>query len=277
MKSPQIILYACAFLFATCGAPENKTESVPVNAGLDTASSNVVVEDTCCGAKYQIFGETAELWQNTWLLLHPNQDVENPVHRTFSETSIGQLEERITNNFPENDLTGFRLYYGLENVGDSIPILLMTVISECNDLLLSRKACVLRSTTDNDTTNPLITRDLASVYAANWRELVANVEVARSQVQAYNYSNSEILDVLTDSANTANEINIRFGIRSTSPSEVDFEYQVQDSLKYGSIIYCNVLYGSDINPSIAESFDFARPCPKLCGLKNALNDTAIHY
>lgn len=276
MKTPILFSVGFALIFAACGEEGQPSDETTQSTDQTIEQVEEVLTDTCCGARYQIYGETADLWHKTWLQLHPTLDTDTVFHRSFTEASIVELDELIGTRFPDTVQTGYRMYYGLKSAGDSIPILMMTVISYCDDVLLSRKACVMLSTTDNSADNKLIKADTASLYAARWRDFITDITIARSQVYAYNYKHAEIWEVLNDSSNTGNLANIAFGIRSTSPAELDFEHEEENGLKFGSIVYCNVLYGSETNPIDDQAFDFARPCPKLCGRLNILNDTTIH-
>ncbi len=221
-------------------------------------------EEDCMNSGYQIFKETALIWENSWRLIYPNyMGTNGPSPRlSFSKANL----EELRGFAPTSD--GVRMYYCLVNATDTIPSLAMVPMKSCNNIAIEgNQKHILFSELDGE--ESFISQSVFNNYANNWRnagkDQVVNSPVA---VYAYNYSWQELLGITEDADAAVNSgLWVQYGLRTLGPGDTEYFKGVEtiNDTVTGNVVYCNIVYKESPERSGESSFDFAKPCPTFCG------------
>ncbi len=251
-----ILFLAC---IASCDNSKNgsKVKSSFAINGLDIAqtSNPCYPTDSCTDSGYQIYAETAIMWEWSWITRF-KPDAESKESLNFSRQNIATLKSSVENS------EGIRLYYCLIS-SDTIPSLAMVNIKDCENQYGANENAILFS--DPVRGQYFQSRDSLIESSDRWKQYSdsLNPEV-HSPVYAYNYSWQELANTLD--AIDSTDFFVTFGLRTLSADEYD-EFHCEPAKNdqiMGSIVYCNVIYGEDPNNSPQQLFNFARPCPVYC-------------
>lgn len=242
-------------------------------------SGSALSDSTDCNAHtYKLYPETVLLWNQTWSTVH-EVEVGDGV-RTISALDLKKLRDE------NRQANGLRIYYALpeEPGARPVPELILVNTYNCRD---SFSPDAIPMVTAKETA--YISLGNAKEYMKNWR--VLRDTTSRTAVYAYNYSWEQIKGLVGDDLDK--DLHIVYGLRTLSPQEnqTDFEMAAKDEsgdpeeIKYGSIIYVNVLYVGDLpdlenvrirssrqSEDQAQLDDFARPCPRYCDPESDLLD-----
>jgi len=225
------LLYLCILSLlsiASCNNP--KTAEHPEKPKSPKDSPTEFTGNICTDSGYQIYKETAIMWENSWQATFlPNST--NRQSLTFSESNIDSLKSMVSGS------EGIRLYYCFVS-STTIPSLAMVNIIGCNNEY-------------GDDQNPVLFSDhVAGEYfgsiatlestAGAWKDTVDNKDLAiHTPVYAYNYSWEELFQTNTPLEPTT--LYVTFGLRTLSADEYD-EFHCQPATNNISILQNLVLY-----------------------------------
>lgn len=239
---------------SACNNSESQKERESSSLNL-AATSEAIASDTCTDSGYQLYLQTALMWQESWRSIY-NKDENETGKLGFSMLNVDSLKNMV----PTPD--AIRLYYCLIS-SDSIPSLAMVNLLNCTDQYdVSRKSVLI---SDPVKGQYFEYPDSLVEYASRWKTYSDNQELkVHSPVYAYNYSWEELAKTID--FGTATELFVTFGLRTLSAEEYnEFHYtEASKNQIMGSIVYCNVIYGEDPDNSTQQLFNFARPCPIYC-------------
>lgn len=217
-------------------------------------------ETDCVKPAYALFPQTVAMWEQSWLWAH-NKDVWDESIQ-FTNTNMDLLMGLCQTG----DCEGVRMYYILETPEDSIPGLAVVNVSGCDDFFDPAAKDILVSGIGG-TVEQFLSANEVCIMTQNWRTHQRAKAPVRTPVHAYNYSWQQLQNMLDYGAQ---EILIRYGLRTISPADTMFAKATQEVPIAGSIVYANILY-SDLEKQ--PFLDFTFPCPQKCGMANQLNDS----
>jgi len=263
MKTILIYGILAVALIAACNDPEEKKMKEIVGNAEVVVSQD---EDTCTDSGYQIYMETATIWEQSWAAVYNTS--ENPLHekRWFSKADLDALWDM------DPSAEDVRLYYCLIDSSDVIPSLAMVNINLCDDVTDCEIPCVLISEIDGS--QYFVTAQTASQYTKNWRDRSIDQLEVHTPVYAYNYSQEEIANLMDANSLEKQGIWVKYGLRTLGPGDTNLYTETKEPANdtiTGSIVYCNVIYGDDPGKNVRQYFDFALPCPRFCGGSGLLN------
>ena len=258
MKEKIFYAFALIFLIACNSKRENDNPEPNVEMA-SNASTETTADCDCFTTDVSIAPEGVLFWEAAWYKYYgidSKQDTAN--QRFFSGDFINQ----ITNGLSDpNAQGGYRVYYGLESPQDTIPILVMVAVdTNCNDMYTTDlNSNVIVTMKD---TQFVCSMDYAEYYTSKWNTYNDENPWIETIIHAYNYDLASVQNLLTPDANGESGLTFEFGLRTLAPQETCFN---QNSTDYGSIMYCNLVYGLNSNTSNGQDrMDFAMPCPKMC-------------
>ena len=214
--------------------------------------------DSCVASSYQLLPEAVNLWLGTWLYYHRTTYGRDTPYGFDTPASYWTT---LQNKVP--DAIGVRMYYGLYKSTDTIPVLLITNVWGCSDTMPANDATPILML-GGATTVSWVSTETAATYTQSWRSLGSRKANVTSQVYAYNYSWATLNDIIDTDG-----LVVSFGMRTIAPEESEFEQPTDGT--GGSVVYVNVLSGSDQTDKVDYSYDFTLPCPKMCGTDSPLN------
>ena len=217
--------------------------------------SNQITPDSCTDSGYQIYKETAKMWEDSWKALHPFSDSSSQ-YLPFPTSDIAALRLAVSGS------EGIRIYYcKMDN--SIIPSLAMVNIIGCENQYGNNGDAILFS--DRNRGQYFESKDTLFKYAQLWKDYMDNRILAiHTPVYAYDYSWSELASTIN--FNQTSNVYVAHGMRTLSADEYG-EYNCNpptNSGLMGSIVYCNILYGNDPGILGQEYFNFAKPCPVYC-------------
>lgn len=222
-------------------------------------------ENPTCFTSYQIYEETAYIWQQSWLSYYgqyKNTQLPTSPIIYFGRPELNQLYQEAKNQ----SNPGILLYYVLTESTNTIPALAIVNTVDCNpvwddDILLSEMG---------DQTARIIPRDSFDLYQGYWVERAASARTA-TPVYAYNYSWQSLYNNLANKSDDYG-MAVKFGLRTIEPDDIKLFSETADTTMTGSVVYCNIIafaqYGSNYSAeTVTALYDFAMPCPEVCGDK----------
>jgi len=211
--------------------------------------------DTCTDTGYQIFKQTAKMWEDSWLTYHSDNDSARQVLQ-FSKANIASLRASVPNS------DGIRLYYCLIS-SSNIPSLAMVNIVGCENRYGINGDAILIS--DFSRGQFFADKDTLHTYAELWKDYIDSLNLLiHTPVYAYNYSWTELSNTISNFQTS--DLFVALGLRTLSADEYD-EFNCsppRNDQVMGSIVYCNIVYGEEPIASTQEYFNFAKPCPVFC-------------
>jgi hypothetical protein len=230
----------------------------PENVVPENQSATTVVE--CDPVAYKLYPETVKMWEQSWRTAFDVSET-NATTISFPSNLLNTLKGLPGSR---NEPPSLRIYYGVD--GDSIPMLLMVNVAECNDILGPDEEPILMATAD---TAYFVPEGIAKELTANWQALCESSIYTHTPVNAYNYNWNEISAVIDQE----DGLSVRYGLRAVSPHDTMYENKPgEDGETHGSVVMCNILYGGDPTSTSLPSYNFAMPCPQMCGDGNSLNN-----
>lgn len=213
----------------------------------------------CFDNNYDITPQGVFFWQAAWFNYY---GIDPKTNRSANQMNFaGDNVSYFLHSSDVEGTEGFRLYYGLKSLTDTVPILVMIPIDDrCNDIFSSdENKQALVSTGDTDY---FCSADSASFFTSNWQAYNKINTYIETYINAYNYAGPVIMDLLDSNEDGESGLTFEFGLRTIAPQEKCFDAPEGN---YGSIIYCNLVYGMNSDTSDGDDrMDFAMPCPQMC-------------
>ncbi len=214
----------------------------------------------CWDDDYQIYLETAVLWQDSWTSVYQESGLSDSPKLFFGLSDLEALELKA------NGSKGVRILYILpsENPNDTIPSLAIVNIedgtcSAVSDCLDSKCALVSRY---DEGRQYFEDYSIVQTYQQRWIDH-SNKLMIHTPVYGYNYSWNKIMSSVDKEASGPG-IWVKYGMRTLGPYDSEEYTEENPGNITGSIVYCNIVYGEDPANSTQELFDFAKPCPIYC-------------
>lgn len=233
---------------------------IPLLISLTSIQLNAQTEEcNCFENNYDITPQGVFFWQAAWFTYY---GINPQTHREANQIEFsGENVSYFLNSEEVERPAGFRLYYGLSSLSDTVPMLVMVPIDNgCNDVFSANESKQVLVSTRNS--EYFCSADSAAFFTENWQEYNTINEKIETYINAYNYGKDVIQDLLTPDENGNSGLTFEFGLRTIAPQEVCFGAPQGN---YGSIIYCNLVYGMNSDTTDGDDrMDFAMPCPQLC-------------
>jgi len=250
-----LILYLA---LASC-KPKNEYKNIEESETLTTSQTTDTLP---CFTSYQVFTETAFLWQASWVSYYnrfKGGRYNDSPRVSFDEQSLNGLYNEVKNEVHP----GVLMWYTLLDQNDSIPSLAIQNTIACK--IDPAGTILLASGNDPTLTVDNISQEYLDSIKHNWHEVGEQNPAVYTEVNGYNYEWDSIQNLMNLSTGPQ-AIYIHYGLRTIEPDESANYATSTDPDKTGSIIYCNVIYGNtfEVNPT-ATLLDFAMPCPTFCG------------
>lgn len=211
---------------------------------------------------YKVFPLTVNLWENAWATV---------LSDATSIPASNLTAEHLYRTFAHSDVAGFtsdqaykdvRIYFAKQDTTDPnvafVPDLIMVHANDCVDDTVGQ---VLLATSTQTT---LIDKLQAVDYIKNWKETKVESNEFDSY-RAYTYSVAKIDSTLAGNTETLKDLRFHFAVHA------------KDKLRTGSSIQgflvVDLVIGSSSGTANANNtfYDFARPCPELCGEDSPYN------
>ena len=222
-----------------------------------------------CFSSYQIYPETAYLWEQSWINFYRQYEKYQdtlPLKIRFNEAIL----TRMYNQLKDSDTTkikGVLLYYVMTTNDQYFPSLVMVNTLNCAPVWDAESFEMVSPTSVNSSI------DLAqfNTYKQFWEDWMNDNNHIYTNVSGYNYAWNELWSIV-DSGNPESGMFVTYGIRTLEPGD-NHDFGIKDSSMTGSVVYCNILHKmipsyidtySGVSDGEMELLDFALPCPIYC-------------
>jgi len=280
MKNSILYLLISFLIFTSCKQQNEEKAIVETNVvpevvdQQDDCSGDWDPETNNCLCSLQIYGETAFIWQSSWVsyynynfdTMKEDGTYDNSPSFNFNSSDMNTLYKEIT----DSENSGVLISYIIATPNNEDPQIPGLAIQNIVNCAVDPNGSIfvyyfLESQFNGGDPEGIITQQQLDGYKANWLDANNNNDQVFTIAEGYIYSWSSL-----NSINATTEgMTISYGLRTLeSGEEAGFIQQGNSDGRTGSIVYCNIIYGgkSETNADGTSTMlhDFARPCPVYC-------------
>ncbi len=259
MKNSILFSFILILSFTSC-----KQKDSPKNHSISDVAKSLedIIADHDCFSSYQIYSETAYLWQEGWVSYYNRfrgGSYKNSPRVSFDAQNLNILYNEVK----DKEHPGILMWYTLLDPSDSIPSLAIQNTVACE--IDPAGTILLAAGNDVTSTVDTISEGYLDTIKQIWNDAGKLNPNAHTEINGYNYLWDSIQSLMNLSTGSQG-IYIHYGLRTIGPDESSYYGLSTDPNKTGSVVYCNVLYGNNFEAdSSATLLDFAMPCPRFCG------------
>ena len=263
MKNSILLVFLFIISLAFCTLKDG-----PKNQSILNKTSSAADSKPECFTSYQVYTETAIMWQESWVSYYDSLregNYDDSPRVSFDALNLNSMYSEVK----DSTHPGILMWYTLLDSNDLIPSLAIQNTVGCK--IDSEGTILLASGNDTTHTVNTITQGYLDIIKENWSKSGILTPGVHTKINGYNYEWDSIQQLMNLSTGPQG-LYVHYGLRTMEPSESDNFATPKNPNKTGSIIYCNIIYGDNFetNPS-ATLLDFAMPCPIYCGNNNFEN------
>lgn len=256
MKNSILLFFTLAILTFAC---KPSIENNSATSEITKSSSPKADISNSCFSSYNIYEETAFIWQSSWVTYYDEYrgaEYDDSPQFQFEEVKLNALYSEVSSLSDP----GIIIWYVMTDQNDPYPSLAMQNTASCN---IANQGTILMSHRDGSP-NTIISQANLDTYKANWISDGDKNPSVYTEVYGYNYSWASVRSLMAENTSSSG-IYINYGLRTIGPDESEY-FEANATNLTGSVVYCNVIYDSPIEVSPRAMLDdFAMPCPRFCG------------